>query len=230
LSLKLAVFDIDGTLVDSRQNIARAAREAAAELGLPDPGYDAVRQIVGLSLREALGVLEPGLDEQGLDAFVGGFQASFTRMHSEPGYREPLYEGAQEILERLHRDGWKIAMATGNSRKGVGRLLENHNWADLFVSTHCADDGPGKPHPSMLLSAMAAVGAGPASTVMIGDTSHDMRMAVAAEVYGQGVSWGFHTTEEVLASGAAHVAHTFAELEAELDAFASGIGAARRAG
>jgi phosphoglycolate phosphatase len=218
---KLAVFDVDGTLVDSRALILRAAVEGAAEVGLPEPGYDAVRQIVGLSLRDALRDLAPALDEPSLDRFVEAFKASFLRMHAEPGFIEPLYDGAADLLDRLKADGWLIAMATGNSRRGVNRLLEMHGWADLFDTTHCADDGPGKPHPAMLLEAMKATGCAPAQTVMIGDTAHDMRMAINAEVRAQGVSWGFYTREEIVASGAAHVAETFAELTGELEVFSS---------
>lgn len=220
MTRNLAVFDVDGTLVDSRALIHRAAREGAQAVGMPEPAYDAVRQIVGLSLKPALSELAPDLDEQGLDRFVEAFQESFRRMHAEPGYVEPLYEGAAELLDRLKSGGWTIAMATGNSRRGVNRLLQMHGWADLFDTTHCADDGPGKPHPAMLIEAMRATGVDPRRTVMIGDTAHDMRMAINAGVRPQGVSWGFHTAEEVRASGADHVAHSFAELQQALDAFA----------
>jgi phosphoglycolate phosphatase len=215
-----AVFDVDGTLIDSRAIIYRAACEGAAAIGLPEPAYDAVRQIVGLSLHEALARLEPTLTDVELADFVAAFQESFRRMHADPGFSEPPYEGAEDLLRRLHRDGWRIGMATGQSRRGVERNLLRAGWADWFCTTHCADDGPGKPHPSMLIEAMRATGAAFNETVMIGDTSHDMTMAAAAQVRGQGVAWGFHTVEEVKAAGAAHVALTFAELEAELDRFA----------
>ncbi|MBC6981953.1 HAD-IA family hydrolase [Caulobacter sp. 17J80-11] len=223
MSLKLAVFDVDGTLVDSRQTILRAAVEAARDVGLPEPRYDAVRQIVGLSLHEALRVLAPQLTDAELAEFVARFQASFSRMHAEPGFKEPLYEGAERTLRRLEKDGWLIAMATGNSRRGVERLLANHDWSRLFVSTHCASDGPGKPHPAMLLEAMKASGCEPRQTVMIGDTGHDIRMALNAGTRAQGVGWGFHTPDEVWAAGAHHVANDFDELDAELDRFAAAL-------
>jgi phosphoglycolate phosphatase len=222
MSRPLAVFDIDGTLVDSRAFIHRAAVEAALAVGMAEPSYDDVRQIVGLSLHEALRVLGPELTDAEHAAFVAEFQGAFQRFHAEPGFREPLYDGAQATLDRLKRDGWWIAMATGNSRRGVARLLELNGWAEIFDTTHCADDGPGKPHPTMVVEAMKAVGATPARTIMIGDTSHDMRMAVAAKVYPQGVAWGFHTADEVRASGAAHVAETFEALDAALARFARG--------
>jgi phosphoglycolate phosphatase len=219
----LAVFDVDGTLVDSRAVIYRAAVEGAAAIGLPEPTYDAVRKIVGLTLREALSELEPGLTDAELADFVAAFQQSFRRMHEQPGFIEPLYPGAAETLQRLRRDGWRIAMATGKSRRGVDAIVRMHGWADVFCSTHCADDGPGKPHPAMLAAALKAAGVDARAAVMIGDTAHDMRMAVAARVRPQGVAWGFHTAEEVLEGGAVHVADDFDGLNAELDRVASGV-------
>ena len=218
----LAVFDVDGTLVDSRETIHRAAIEAAVGAGLDPPDYDAVRQIVGLSLVEGLRQIMPQAAEAQFAEFVAGFQESFRRMHLDPDFTEPLYSGAVELLNRLKADGWRMALATGNSRRGVDRLLDRHGWGELFDATRCADDGPGKPHPSMLLQAMEAAHTPPERTIMIGDTSHDMKMAIAAGAYPQGVAWGFHTADEVAASGAAHVAHTFTELEGALDRFAGG--------
>ena len=216
----LAVFDIDGTLVDSRASILRAATDAARALGLPDPDYDRVRQIVGLSLEHALAVLEPDLTSDELARFTAEFRLSFGRMF-EAGHEEPLYPGAVEHLHRLKRDGWRLAIATGQNRRGVARNLAREGWADLFLSSHCAEDGPGKPDPAMLHAAMAACDADPASTVMIGDTAHDMVMAINAGVHPQGVAWGFHTVDEQIAAGAAHVATDFDDLHAALDRFAS---------
>ncbi|WP_420478184.1 HAD-IA family hydrolase [Brevundimonas sp. FT23028] len=215
----LAVFDIDGTLVDSRASIHRAACDAARDMGLPEPAYDRVRMIVGLSLHKALHTLEPQLTDAELADFVAGFQRSFHRMY-EAGHEEPLYDGAMDHLRRLHRDGWRLALATGQNRRGVARNLARQGWAEIFLSSHCAEDGPGKPDPAMLHAAMAACGADAASTVMIGDTAHDATMAVNAGVLPLGVGWGFHTAEEQIAGGARHVAKSFGELNVVLDGFA----------
>lgn len=220
MSRPLAVFDIDGTLVDSRASILQAATDAARDLGLPDPEYDRVRQIVGLSLPHALAVLEPGLNAEELERFTEGFRASFNRLYAS-GHEEPLYPGAMETLRRLHRDGWRLSLATGQNRRGVARNLARAGWAEIFISSHCAEDGPGKPDPAMLHAAMAACGADAASTIMIGDTAHDISMAVAAGALPQGVAWGFHTPQEQIAAGAAHVATDFDDLEAALDRFAA---------
>lgn len=216
----LAVFDIDGTLVDSRASIFRAATEAARALGLPEPDYDRVRRIVGLSLPVALHQLEPDLTDAELADFVAAFQMSFRRMHDE-GFEEPLYPGAMATLHRLHRDGWRLALATGQSRRGVERNLERPGWAELFRSAHCAEDGPGKPDPAMLHAAMATCGASPDSTIMIGDTAHDHTMAINAGAAPLGVSWGFHTAEEQIAAGALQIAADFPDLEAALHRFAA---------
>lgn len=216
----LAVFDGDGTLVDSREVIFRVAREAAAAAGLPDPSYDRVRRMVGLSLPQALHTLAPELTDAELADFVRLYQNAFVAVHEQPGYAEPLYDGAEDTLRRLKREGWTLAIATGKSRRGVERWMKRDGWSDLFSSTHCADDGPGKPDPTMLLAAIRAAGTTPERTVMIGDAEHDMRMAVSAKARPQGVSWGFQTAEEILDAGAVHVAHDFAELDAELHRFA----------
>ena len=192
---------------------------------MAEPSYDAVRQIVGLSLAQALRELAPELDDAEHARFVAGFQAAFQRFHAVPGFKEPLYDGAERTLRRLKRQGWIIAMATGNSRRGVERILNLHGWGDVFDTTWCADDGPGKPHPNMITKAMEATGAESRQAIMIGDTSHDMRMAVNACVYPQGVSWGFHTAEEITAAGARRVAHSFDELDGALDAFAATLAA-----
>lgn len=221
MSRPLAVFDIDGTLVDSRASIHAACGAAARRLGLPEPSYDRVRQIVGLELTKALHVLEPQLTQAELADYVAGFRQWFLDQY-EAGHEEPLFDGAVDHLRRLKRDGWRLAIATGQNRRGVARNLARDGWADLFLSSHCAEDGPGKPDPAMLIAAMRACDACPATTVMIGDTAHDHAMAANAGVPAYGVGWGFHTAEEQLAAGARLVATTFSDLDAALDAFASG--------
>ena len=218
----LAIFDIDGTLVDSRASIFRAATEASVVLGLPEPAYDRVRQIVGLSLSNALRMLEPTLTDAELADFVAAFQASFRRMYDE-GHEEPLYPGAMEMLGRFKADGWRLSLATGQNRRGISRNLARAGWSELFHSNHCAEDGPGKPDPAMLLAALAACEGSPRTAVMIGDTAHDATMAANAGIAAIGVGWGFHTVEEQVAAGVRHVAVDFPDLEAALNRFAADI-------
>jgi len=220
MTAKLVVWDVDGTLVDSRQTIFDSMRTAFAAAGQPAPSYEAVRQVVGLGLMEGVGVLLPEAPQEVLERAAGAYRAAFGAKVRQPGYVEPLYDGAAETLDRLRSAGWKIAMATGKSRRGVETIIRMHGWGELFDSTHCADDGPGKPHPAMVLEAMKALWVGPEQTIVVGDTAHDMRMAKAAGAYAQGVAWGFHTAAEVAGGGADHVVHDFAELNRRLDAFA----------
>ncbi len=218
--MRLAVWDVDGTLVDSRSSIFRAAVEAANVIGVEPPTYSDVRAIVGISLFEALQQMRPDLDQATVQAYTDEFKNAFLRFHDDPDFTEGLYVGATDSIRRLKDDGWFIGMATGQSRRGVERNLDLHGWRDLFDITFCADDGPSKPHPHMLECNMKALGLDPHQTVMIGDTTHDITMARRAKVHALGVSWGFHTPEELEAAGAHRIVHTFDELNVALDAFA----------
>ena len=209
---KLAVFDVDGTLIDSRSSIFRAAVEAATEIGVSAPTYDDVRAIVGVSLFEALAMMRPDLDHATIGAYTEAYKNAFVRFHADPDFHDALYPGAAELLADLKADGWTLGMATGQSRRGVERNLDVHTWRDLFDCTFCADDGPSKPHPHMLNRNMEVTGFTPEHTVMIGDTAHDIAMARQAGVYAIGVTWGFHTPEELFAAGADEIVLTFNEL------------------
>jgi len=223
MTAKLAIFDVDGTLVDSRQILQATAEAAFIELGLSPPPYEELRKIVGLSLREGLAQLAPGLNDDQIEALFAHYRRSFQDLHRDPAFVEPLYDGAAALLDRLKREGWLIAMATGKSRRGVEVIMAMHGWVDLFDTTHCADDGPGKPHPAMVQAALEVMGVAPSQAVMIGDTAHDVLMAKAAGVRTLGVTWGFHTRAEIEASGADEVLETFEELDAALTRFAAGV-------
>jgi phosphoglycolate phosphatase len=217
---KLAVFDVDGTLVDSRRSIAEAMAMAFRSLGLPAPGYDDTRRIVGLSLKPAIATLAPDLPEADYARLANAYKDAFIANRAA-GFAEPLYDGARELVTRLREEGWRLGVATGKARRGVDAFLETHNFHGWFDAAHCADDGPGKPDPHMLRLVIDAVGARDADTVMIGDTSFDMAMARAAACYAQGVSWGFHTVEEIQSGGAHHVAEDFVVLRGELERWAA---------
>jgi phosphoglycolate phosphatase len=219
MSLRLAVFDVDGTLIDSRSSIFRAAVEAAHAINIDPPTYDDVRAIVGVSLFDALAMMRPDLDHETIAAYTHEFQQTFLRFHAEPDFSEDLYLGAEDTLRALKAEGWLLGMATGNSRRGVTRTVAKHGWEDLFDVTFCADDGPSKPHPHMLQRNLDALGVATHEAVMIGDASHDMKMARSAQVWAIGVAWGFHTVEELQLAGAHHIVHDFTELKALLDDF-----------
>jgi phosphoglycolate phosphatase len=214
----LAVFDLDGTVVDSRQAIGEAVQMAWRTLGLDPPAYDQSRRIVGLSLDQALRTLAPDLPERRLPELTLAYQEAFGARR-RAGERELLYEGALETLHALKREGWALGVATGKSRRGIDHVFAAHDIGGLFDAAFCADDGPGKPDPHMLQLNMRALGFAPEHTVMIGDTSFDMEMARAADCYALGVSWGFHTHDEIASGGAHVVVDAFPDLDATLAAW-----------
>jgi phosphoglycolate phosphatase len=200
---RLAIFDCDGTLVDSQSNICVAMEECFGEAGLVAPDRAAIRRIVGLSLPQAMQVLAPGHDAH---ALAEGYKSCFQRMRAEGRVEEQLYEGIAEVLAALEAEGWLLGVATGKSDRGLRLVLEHHGLAHHFVTLQTADRHPSKPHPSMIELAMAEAGATPATSVMIGDTSYDIAMAHNAGVRAIGVAWGYHAAEELLAEGADAVA------------------------
>jgi phosphoglycolate phosphatase len=212
VSVKLAVFDCDGTLVDGQASICNAMDAAFAACGQALPDRHQVRRIVGLSLPQAIRLLLPGADANlrgGIDeAYRGAFRAA-----REAGQLvEPLYDGITPLLDRLRASGWTLGVATGKSDRGLEHCLAMHGLTAHFVTLQTADRHPSKPHPAMLEAAMAQALAGRAETVMIGDTAYDIEMAVTAGVRAIGVDWGYHTAQELHDAGAEAVALSPAEL------------------
>jgi phosphoglycolate phosphatase len=223
MSLRLAVWDVDGTLVDSRSSILRALQEAAVAIGLVPPTYEEARHIVGLSLIEAIQHMRPDLTPDMTHAYAHEYKQAFIRFHSDPNFADDLYPGADTTLQRLKAEGWLLGMATGKSRRGIDRNTEIYGWHHVFDTSFCADDGPSKPHPHMLQRNLDTLGVATHEAVMIGDTAHDIGMARAADVHAIGVSWGFHTVDELVKSGAHQIVHDFDELYAALAAFSSEV-------
>lgn len=204
---RLAVFDCDGTLVDSQVNICRAMEEAFARAGLDPPPRAAIRRIVGLSLVEAVGALIPHADDADHRAIAADYKQAFFRLRTSGALDpEPLFDGVAEAIERLAADGWTLGVATGKSNRGLAHILATHGLTDRFATLQTADRHPSKPDPAMLLAAMDEAGATPHTSVMIGDTSFDMMMARAAGVRAIGVAWGYHDVAELAAAGADVVA------------------------
>jgi phosphoglycolate phosphatase len=213
MSVRLAVFDCDGTLSDGQAGVCDAMEIAFAAAGLATPDRHRVRRTVGLSLPVAIRRIAPELPEGQQVAAVDAYKEAFRRSRVEGTLSEPLYEGVAELLGRLKARGWVLGVATGKSDRGLKSCLVTHGIFDLFATLQTADRHPSKPDPSMLETAMAEAGAQPASTVMIGDTAFDMAMARTAGCRALGVAWGYHTTEELLDSGAEAVAATPHQLE-----------------
>jgi len=211
---RLAIFDCDGTLVDSQATICDAMEHCFAGAGLPAPDRAAVRRIVGLSLPQAMRALLPEADDADHHALAKAYKASFHQLRLKGRVEEQLYNGIPEVLAAMGGDGWLLGVATGKSDRGLKLVLEHHGLTHRFVTLQTADRHPSKPHPSMIEAAMAEAGAAAADTVMIGDTSFDIAMAHNAGVRAIGVAWGYHEAAELFAEGADAVATTPAELPA----------------
>jgi len=223
-ALKLAVWDIDGTLIDSRKIIQRAMDRAFQRAGLGGIDYDRTRTIVGLELGEAVRRLAPqDYPVEKLSRLGEYYKQAFVEQRAEPGFEEPLYDGAAQTVERLRDEGWLLGVATGKARRGLDIVFNHHDLHRYFDTFQTVDGGPGKPHPRMVLDAMGETGAGAHETVMIGDTQFDMAMGRNAGVHTLGVSWGFHTVEEIAAGDPHETHHEFATLNAALDAFAQRV-------
>ena len=218
MTTRLAIFDCDGTLVDSQANICVAMEEAFSSAKLAPPERNAIRRIVGLSLPEAMARLVPQADADLHFALADAYKDQFVKLRSSGAMlAEPLYNGIADTLGALEDAGWVLGVATGKSDRGLNLLLDHHGLKHRFVTLQTADRHPSKPHPSMLETAIAEAGAAPETSVMIGDTTFDMAMGVAAGVHPLGVAWGYHAPDELRAAGAAHVTGHAGEIAPYLD-------------
>ena len=208
----LAIFDCDGTLVDSQADICAAMDAAFAAAGLAPPDRNATRRVVGLSLPEAMRRLRPDDTTDDHAMLSQLYRDAFRERRMAGQVEEPLYEGIADLIAELTGAGWLLGVATGKSDRGLIHCLETHGLSGHFVTLQTADRHPSKPHPSMIEACLAATGAAASAAVMIGDTSFDMAMAVNAGVRALGVDWGYHHPRELTEAGAEAVAGSMAEL------------------
>jgi phosphoglycolate phosphatase len=212
MTLRLAIFDCDGTLVDSQADICAAMDGAFTAAGLTPPDRNATRRIVGLSLPEAMRRLNPEGTEKDHAALAQNYRDAFRVRRAAGQLAEPLYDGIASLIADLAGAGWLLGVATGKSDRGLVHCLEAHGLIGHFMTLQTADRHPSKPHPSMIEACLAETGASAGETVMIGDTSFDMEMAVNAGVRAIGVDWGYHHPRDLIATGAEAVAGSMAEL------------------
>ena len=212
MSNRLAVFDCDGTLVDSQHSICAAMTLAFEGEKLAAPDRMTILSVVGLSLPLAIARLLPEAEADFHDHLSESYKRAFQQMRRDNAVSDPLYPGIAELIRELDADGWLLGVATGKSDRGLNLCLAHHGIDAHFVTLQTADRHPSKPHPSMLLTAMAEAGASPETTVMIGDTSYDIDMALSAGTRALGVGWGYHLPADLIAAGAHAVAMDSDEL------------------
>ncbi|WP_341368378.1 HAD-IA family hydrolase [Yoonia sp. BS5-3] len=199
--LRLIIFDVDGTLVDSQVMIYDAFSFAYTRAGLPAPDRAEALSYVGMSLEKIFPALSPELDSPTHAALVQGYRDAYFHIRQERGSRasSPFFPGARAALDLFHAQDWTLlGVATGKSTRGLDKLIAGYGLEGYFISRQTADDHPSKPSPSMIHAILAETGVPAARAVMIGDTSFDMDMARAAGICSIGVSWGYHAADTLV--------------------------------
>jgi len=191
----LVIFDWDGTVMDSTGRIIACMHQAGADLCLPVLEDDAVREIIGLGLPEALRTLYPGIDDDRLARMRERYAVHFVAAEASPSR---LYPGARETLAALRGAGLRLAVATGKSRKGLDRVWASSGLGDSFHASRCADETHSKPHPAMVTELLAELGVAPERALVVGDTSFDLQMARDAGVDRVAVSYGAHPVARLM--------------------------------
>ena len=189
---KLVIFDWDGTLMDSVDRIVSSMQSAAKTVGLALPSYDDAKQIIGLSLPVALKELFTGITAKQIEAMLVQYKYQYLEGDNTP---TPLFDNALTLLTELKQSGKLLAIATGKGREGLNRVLGVSNTEHFFDTTRCSSEMPSKPDPQMLLSILTELSVAPHEAIMIGDTSHDLKMAQAAGVDSIGVTFGVHSKQ-----------------------------------
>ncbi|MCA6112880.1 HAD family hydrolase [Bradyrhizobium cenepequi] len=209
--MKLIIFDFDGTLVDSRSLILESHRTVFSEFRLPLPSPANSLALVGKSLdvilRQLAGPMAP------IREMVRAYDLLLPQLRADPAFAEKPVDGIAELLFELSSaPGITLGIATGHRSDTVAPALEALQWSGYFQTIQAADMAPSKPHPAMLLQALAATGVTPDNAIFVGDTTFDMEMAKAARLRSIGVGWGYHQADSLTAAGAHRVARAVDEL------------------
>ncbi|MES2933865.1 MAG: HAD-IIIA family hydrolase [Pseudomonadota bacterium] len=209
----LIVFDWDGTLMDSTATIVKCIQAAARDLGLPVPADKAAAYVIGLGLQEAMEAAMPGLDPKYYPRMVERYRYHYLSKDHEL----TLFAGVRDMLSDLSQQGYFLAVATGKSRVGLNRALDAVRLLTLFDATRCADETFSKPHPAMLQELTRELGQDMKRTVMIGDTTHDLQLALNAGATGIAVEYGAHPVVELQVLNPVYSARSVADLHAWLN-------------
>ncbi|HFE38263.1 MAG TPA: HAD family hydrolase [Gammaproteobacteria bacterium] len=193
---KLLVFDWDGTLMDSQQEIVSCFQAAARDVNLTVPSVEQVRNVIGLGMFEAVHAIYPSLDtREAQQAFVERYRVYYFSSEKAPSR---LFDGVADMLHALVEQGYFVSVATGKGRRGLNDVLQRTKLDRLFHYTRCVDEAHSKPHPQMLLDTMDYLGIQAHEALMIGDTEYDLQMAANAAVDGVAVSCGAHDKNRLI--------------------------------
>jgi phosphoglycolate phosphatase len=204
----LIAFDWDGTLFDSTALIVRCIQAACRDVGVPEPDNERAAYVIGLGLHDALAHAAPGLSPERYPELGARYrQHYFAHQHDLT-----LFAGTIEMLQALKARNHWLGVATGKSRRGLDEALATAQLKGVFDATRTADETASKPDPAMLMELMREFGVEPQRTLMIGDTTHDLQMAVNAGTASVGVSYGAHDHEAFDAFAPVFVAHSTREL------------------
>jgi phosphoglycolate phosphatase len=208
----LIAFDWDGTLFDSTKIIVRCIQRAVADVGGAVPSDQAASYVIGMGLMEALAHAAPDVPQERYAQLGAQYRKHYLAHQDDLS----LFDGVLPLLADLRKRHHRVAVATGKSRRGLDEVLRTRELHGVFDGSRTADETAGKPHPQMLHELMREFGTEPERTLMVGDTTHDLQMAVNAGCAGLAVSYGAHTTEgfEVLQPRA--IVHSVPELHAWL--------------
>lgn len=207
-SFDLIAFDWDGTLWDSTAAITRAIQSAVFDVTGETPSQERASYVIGLGLKHALAHVAPDLREDQYPALGERYRHHFAREM----FKVQLFDGVLDLLDALRSRGHTLVVATGKSRSGLNEALQAVELRGKFHGSRTADETRGKPDPTMLHELMAEFDVPPERTLMIGDTSHDLRMAANAGCAGLGVSYGAHSPDLLCAEPARAVVHSVSEL------------------
>lgn len=215
--LKLVIFDLDGTLIDTVSLFIDSISSVFKGMGQPVPSEKRIRSISGLGMQIGLRRIAPNLSEAEAVELIQLYRQEYLARATK-SMQEGLFPGAIEALNSLHgRDEFVMAVATGKPLVNTNRVLEAHKVKGLFTSIHTPDTNIAKPNPDMIITAMGIVDVAPSHTVMIGDTTHDMEMSVAAGVKALGVDWGYHQPDELNEAGADVIVSDFDQMITAID-------------
>ena len=208
LNFDLIAFDWDGTLFDSTKIIVRCIQAAVRDVGGTVPTDEAAGYVIGLGLMQALAHAAPDVPESKYPELGARYRHHYIAHQNDIS----LFDGVLPLLAALKSRGHKLAVATGKSRHGLDEALQAVELKGRFDASRTADETAGKPHPRMLHELMDQFGVTPARTLMIGDTTHDLQMAVNAGCASIGVSYGAHEFAAFEVLNPRFIAHSVAEL------------------